>query len=110
MRKIQKGSIVGIIIGSKSNAGWYTCHNIPELVFDPAIIDLLSSKQDSLEHSLAIAYEIELYCDEVYGERPFYGDTTLLSVKWVPVDSTFNVVCVDGWETVIYTPDGKLKA
>ncbi len=98
MNRVVENGFVAVIVTSTNNTQWYTNHKVPELVFDPIIVDLVRNLNSS---PLETAFRIERYCDEKYGDRTYYGDAMYLKVDWVPVGNRFSIIYEDGWECIV---------
>jgi hypothetical protein len=106
MNKTVRDGHVAVIITTAFNSNWYTNHEVPELLFDPVVVNMVEEMKKS-DNPLEVALLIEKYCDERYGERTYYGDTMYLDVKWVPQGTAFNVEVIDNYETIIEQPVSK---
>ena len=93
MDKKIKDGMVAVLYSPGFGAGWYSWHNVEELLFDPKVVDMVLEKTS--------AETIELYCEEVYGkEHHYYGGADDLRVKWLPVGTHFHIHEYDGSESV----------
>jgi hypothetical protein len=92
MQKKTVDGLVAVLYSPGFGAGWYSWHNIEELLFDPKVVDMVQEKTS--------AETIELYCQEVYGAKSYYGGAEDLEVTWVPTGTQFIVDEYDGAETV----------
>ena len=91
-KKIDNG-LVAVLYSPGFGAGWYTWHNVAELLFDPKVVDMvLDNTSDAT---------IELYCKTVYGDH-YYAGSCDLEVEWIPQGVEFVIDEYDGAETVIY--------
>ena len=90
-KKIVDGK-VAVLYSPGFGAGWYSWHSVQELLFDPKVIDMVLEKTS--------AETIELYCQEVYGTKSYYGGAEDLEVMWVPTGTQFIIDEYDGSETV----------
>ena len=90
LKKIENG-LVAVLYSPGFGAGWYTWHNVPELLFDPKVVDMvLDNTSDET---------IELYCKTVYGNH-YYAGSCDLEVAWVPHGTEFVIDEYDGAETL----------
>jgi hypothetical protein len=93
MDKKIKDGMVAILYSPGFGAGWYSWHNVEELLYDPKLVDMVEAKTS--------AKTIELYCEEVYGkEHHYYGGAEDLEVKWLPIGTHFRIHEYDGSESV----------
>jgi len=91
-KKIVDG-LVAVLYSPDFGAGWYTWHNIVELLFDPKVVDMVLEKTS--------AETIELYCKTVYGDH-YYAGSCDLEVAWVPTGTEFVIDDFDGNETITF--------
>jgi hypothetical protein len=92
MQKKTVDGKVAVLYSPGFGAGWYSWHSIDELLFDPKVVDMVLDKTS--------AETIELYCQEVYGTKSYYGGAEDLEVMWVPTGTQFIIDEYDGAETV----------
>jgi hypothetical protein len=90
LKKIENG-LVAVLYSPGYGAGWYSWHDIKELLFDPKVVDMVLEKTS--------AETIELYCQEVYGVH-YYNGASDLEVAWVPAGTEFIVEDFDGNESI----------
>ena len=93
MQKKIKDGKVAVLYSPGHGAGWYTWHNISELLFDPKVVDMVLEKTS--------AETIELYCKTVY-EDHYYGGAEDLEVAWVPTGTEFVIDEYDGYESITF--------
>ena len=93
MQKKTVDGLVAVLYSPDFGAGWYTWHNIAELLFDPKVVDMVMDKTSS--------ETIELYCRTVYGDH-YYGGAEELTVAWVPPGTEFVIDDYDGAETITF--------
>jgi hypothetical protein len=91
-KKIVDG-LVAVLYSPDFGAGWYTWHNIVELLFDPKVVDMVLEKTS--------AETIELYCKTVYGDH-YYAGSCDLEVAWVPTGTEFIIEDFDGNESITF--------
>jgi len=91
-KKIDNG-LVAVLYSPDFGAGWYTWHNIVELLFDPKVVDMVLEKTS--------AETIELYCKTVYGDH-YYAGASDLEVAWVPTGTEFVIDDFDGNESITF--------
>ena len=92
MNKKIKDGMVAVLFSPYHGAGWYSWHGIEELLYDPKLVDMVEEKTS--------AQTIELYCNEVYGNKAYYGGADDLEVMWIPVGTHFRIHEYDGAETL----------
>jgi len=93
MEKKIKDGLVAVLYSPDFGAGWYTWHNIVELLFDPKVVDMVLDKTSS--------ETIELYCRTVYGGH-YFGGAEDLVVAWVPSGTEFVIDDYDGNESITF--------
>ena len=92
MQKKIKDGMVAVLYSPGFGAGWYSWHNVEELLYDPKVVDMVLEKTS--------AQTIELYCEEVYGDKAYYGGADDLEVMWIPVGTHFRIHEYDGAESI----------
>ena len=93
MQKKTVDGLVAVLYSPDFGAGWYTWHNIAELLFDPKVVEMVMDKTS--------AETIELYCKTVYGDH-YYGGAEELTVAWVPTGTEFVIDDYDGNESITF--------
>jgi len=92
MNKKIKDGMVAVLYSPGFGAGWYSWHNVEELLYDPKLVDMVLEKTS--------AETIDLYCNEVYGNKLYYGGADDLEVMWLPVGTHFRIHEYDGAESI----------
>jgi hypothetical protein len=91
MEKLIRDGKVAVLYSPGFGAGWYTWHNIEELIYDPSIVGWV--EQSEFEKIRAF---VELkYPDE------YFGGLEDLAIKWVPVGAKFRIDEYDGNESLV---------
>jgi hypothetical protein len=93
MQKKTVDGKVAVLYSPDFGAGWYTWHNIVELLFDPKVVDMVLEKTS--------AETIELYCKTVYGDH-YYAGSCDLEIAWVPSGTEFVIDDFDGNESITF--------
>jgi hypothetical protein len=93
MQKKTVDGLVAVLYSPGFGAGWYTWHDVAELLFDPKVVDMVLEKTST--------ETIELYCQEVYGNGYYVGASDL-EVAWVPTGTEFIVEDYDGNEYITF--------
>ena len=91
-RVIREGQ-VAVLVSPGFGAGWYTWHDLEDLLYDPAVINMVETEQH--------ADDIVQYCNDTYGTEHYYGGADSLTVAWVPAGTRFYINEYDGAETVV---------
>lgn len=98
MIKQEKDGCVAVLISRGYGAGWYSWNrDLPELLFDPYIVNLLlqdSVDKDKIEAYMALKYP-----------GAYTGGMQGLAVAWVPKGTRFRVDEYDGAESVVLESD-----
>ena len=93
MEKVIRDGKVAVLYSPGYGAGWYSWHDIEELLYDPAVVEMVEK---------GMYKEIEEYCESVYGEqRSFYGAEDL-KIEWIPIGCEFRIDEYDGSEYIEY--------
>lgn len=92
MEKVIRDGKVAVLYSPGYGAGWYSWHSIPELLFDPVVVDMVEKKEPY--------YKIENYCHEKYGDEPYLGGSEDLTVAWLDVGTKFKIREYDGSESI----------
>ena len=91
MEKVIRDDRVAVIVSPGYGAGWYTWHNIEELLYDPSIVEWI--EQGALDK---IAVYMELRYPDVY-----LSQSREFKIKWVPVGERFRITEYDGSESLV---------
>ena len=94
MERCVRDGRVAVLVSPGFGAGWYSWHGIEALLFDPAVVELVESGAESSV--------IQQYCEELYGDEPYFGGAGDLIVEWVPVGARFRVHEYDGSESLVF--------
>jgi hypothetical protein len=91
MNKVVRDGKVAVIYSPHYGAGWYSWHLVPELVFDPAIVDMVDRGVDYTE--------IVQYCEKQYPSFTHcYLGAEDLTIAWVEEGREFQIEEYDGSE------------
>lgn len=94
MERCVRDGRVAVLVSPGFGAGWFSWHGIEALLFDPAVVELVESGAESSV--------IQQYCEELYGDEPYFGGAGDLIVEWVPVGARFRVHEYDGSESLVF--------
>ena len=91
MNKLVRDGLVAVLYSPEFGAGWSTWNpKVPEILFDPAIVELVEkNQQDELKVYVTLKY-IDLYI----------GGLEHLTVAWLPEGSEFRIHDNDGSESI----------
>ena len=95
MNKVIRDGFVAVLYSPGYGAGWYTWHNIPELIYDPTIVEMI--EQDRLN-------EIEAYCENRWF-NVYLSDPEDLRITWIKEGREFIIEEYDGNESIRFKED-----
>lgn len=91
MDRVVRDGKVAVLYSPKYGAGWYSWNRDRiEILFDPAIVDLVEKGQ---------AEELQVYVTLKYPDL-YTGGLEDLAIEWIPEGSRFIIEEHDGAETV----------
>jgi hypothetical protein len=91
MQKLIRNDKVAVLVSPGYGAGWYTWHDIEELIFDPSIVEWVERQElDKIQAYMELKYP-DAYC----------GGLEDLEVNWVPVGERFRIEEYDGAENLV---------
>ena len=93
IHKVIRDNKVAVLYSPNYGCGWYTAHNIDQLIFDYKVVEMVEAKKDY--------NEIAAYCIEKYGKGINVGGAFDLQVEWIPVGLEFIIQNQDGFEKII---------
>jgi hypothetical protein len=98
MNKVIKDGFVAVLYSPGYGAGWYTWHQIPELIYDPAVVDMVERKVSS--------EAIIQYCEEKYPSfTKCYLGAEDLQISWIKEFRVFIINEYDGNESIQFRED-----
>ena len=90
MERVIRDGRVAVLYSPEHGAGWYSWHQIEELLFDPSIVQWIESEEiDKIENYLILKYPGE-----------YFGRLDDLTIRWIPLGTDFRVDEYDGSETI----------
>lgn len=96
MNKVIENGQVAVLVSVPHGAGWYSWHEVQELLFDPVVVDMVRREVDY--------HEIIDYCDKTYPKN-YYAGAAGLKIFWVPLGTKFKIDEYDGSETLVLEKD-----
>jgi hypothetical protein len=91
MKKLIRNNKVAVLVSPGYGAGWYSWHDVEELLYDPSIVEWVENKQlDKILTYMELKYP-KAYC----------GGVEDLVVEWVPVGARFRIDEYDGAESLV---------
>jgi len=100
MDKVIRNGKVAVLYSPGYGAGWYSWHDIKELIYDPIVVDAVLK-----ESGYGVDY-IENYCKMQYGDH-YFGGAEDLQVEWIPIGTKFRIAEYDGSESIEYYDETK---
>jgi hypothetical protein len=97
MDKVVRDGKVAVLYSPGFGSGWYSWHDIGELLYDPYVVCMVESKKD--------VNVIVEYCKEKYGNEQYFGGAEDLTIEWVPIGTEFRINEYDGSESIEYKDD-----
>ena len=98
MNKVIRDGFVAVLYSPGYGAGWYTWHNIPELIYDPAVVDMVEQGTDYKA--------IIQYCEEKYPSfTQCYLGAEDLRISWIKEFRVFIINEYDGNESIQFRED-----
>ena len=94
MDKVILDGKVAVLQSPGYGAGWYSWHDIEELLYDPVLVDMVEKRKHYTE--------IMTYCESVYGEHRYFSGAEDLTIEWVDVGREFRIDEYDGSESIEY--------
>ena len=95
MDRVIRDGRVAVLYSPGWGSGWYSCHQIEELVFDPSIVAWLEAQElDKIRSYVTLRYP-----------GKYFGGLDNLTIKWVPVGSAFRIDEYDGNESIFLKED-----
>lgn len=92
MNKLIRDGKVAVLFSPGHGAGWYSWHQVEELLYDPSIVTWLESNElDKIANYLTLKYPDE-----------YFGDLEDLRIKWIPQGTEFQIDEYDGAESIKY--------
>jgi hypothetical protein len=93
VKKVIRNGQVAVLYHPTYGAGWYSWHGIPDLIYDPLVVDMVESGVDP--------EKIYAYCNEHYTDTyHYFGGSDGLSIAWLPEGTEFRIEEYDGAETI----------
>jgi hypothetical protein len=102
MKKVIRDGKVAVLYSPGYGAGWYSWHSIPELIYDPVVVEMVEN--------LTPSEDIVTYCEDRYPEG-YYGGAEDLTIYWINEAEEFIIEQYDGSESIQFKSQMKwLKA
>ena len=92
MERVVRDNKVAVLYSPGHGAGWYSWHNIPELLFDSSVVQWLEARElDKIKNYITLKYP-----------GKYFGSLDTLAIRWIPVGTEFIIDEYDGSETIRY--------
>jgi len=90
MNKLVRDGKVAVLYSPGYGAGWYSWHQMEDLLYDPSIVLWLESEElDKIENYLTLKYPNE-----------YFGGLEDLSIQWIDQGVEFRIAEYDGAEVI----------
>jgi hypothetical protein len=93
MEKVIRDGKVAVLYSPGYGAGWYSWHDIEELLYDPAVVEMVLARQ---------YLDVIDYCQARFGDQHCFSGAEDLTVEWVPIGREFRIHEYDGAESIEY--------
>jgi len=97
MEKVIRDGKVAVLISPSWGAGWYTWHDMEELIYHPKLVEMVENNQRE-EITEGFIAELLGIIDE--DNMPYIGGAEDLVIQWVPVGTEFMIEDYDGYESI----------
>jgi hypothetical protein len=91
MEKVIRDGKVAVLYSPGYGAGWYSWHDIPELIYDPVVVEMVENLTPSID--------IVIYCKDRYPEG-YYSGAEDLTIYWIEEGEEFIIEEYDGSESI----------
>ena len=96
MERVVRDGYVAVLYSPGYGAGWYSWHGIPELIFDPVVVEMVENR--------APEETIIKYCEERWSDGYFSGVEDL-TISWIVEGEQFVIEEYDGSENIKFKSD-----
>jgi hypothetical protein len=96
MERVVRDGYVAVLYSPGYGAGWYSWHGIPELIFDPVVVEMVGNQ--------ASEEIIIKYCKERWPDSYFSGAEGL-TISWIREGEQFVIEEYDGAESIKFKSD-----
>ena len=106
MKKEIRDGKVAILFSPGFGAGWFSWHEVEELLFDPSIVSMVE-QMNSCDPSCYEDWldDIVDYTKTRYGVNVYVGGAENLQVRWLPEGTKFYIDEYDGSESIMTLDD-----
>ncbi len=101
-KEIIRDGKVAVLYAPSHGAGWFTWHNVSELLRDPEVVHLVECREKGAEEEKTyFTDKIVNYCESTYGSHCYFGAEDL-TIEWIELGDKFRITEYDGAETIEY--------
>ena len=97
MEKVIRDGKVAVLYSPGFGAGWYTWHDMEELIYHPKLVEMVENNQHE-EITEAFIAELLGIIDE--DDMPYISCVEDLVIQWLPVGTEFMIEEYDGNESI----------
>jgi len=92
MDRVIRDGRVAVIFSPGYGSGWYTSHDIEELIFDPSIVAWTEAEEyDKIKNYMILKYP-----------DTWFGTLDDLRITWIPEGTEFQIDEYDGNESILF--------
>jgi hypothetical protein len=93
MKRVIENGKVAVLVSPNYGAGWFSWHDVEELLFDPVVVEMVRNDRHE---------EIDSYVARAYPDDNVYtGGALDLMIEWVPMGQRFRINEYDGYESIV---------
>jgi len=100
MERVVRDGYVAVLYSPEYGAGWYSWHGIPELIYDPVVVEMV---ENTTPYETIVKYCEERYPEERYVQT-FIGAEDL-TISWIVEGEQFVIEEYDGAESIKFKSD-----
>jgi hypothetical protein len=97
MDKVIRDGKVAVLISPSWGAGWYTWHDMEELLYHPKLVEMVENNQQD-EITKGLIAELLGIIDE--DGMPYLAGAEDLAIEWIPIGTEFMIEEYDGYESI----------
>jgi hypothetical protein len=92
MDRVIRDGRVAVLYSPGWGSGWYTGHDIEELIFDPSIVAWIEAEEyDKIKNYMILKYP-----------NVYLGTLEDLRITWIPEGTEFQIDEYDGSESILF--------
>ncbi len=102
-KEIIRDGKVAILYSPGFGAGWFTWHQVHELLRDPEVVHLVECRSKVADEERSyFTDKIVKYCETTYGSNYYYGGADDLEIEWIELGDKFRINEYEGSESIEY--------